>query len=557
MIRRVQNGIPRPTLKSRKLEIEERLAVCGLARGPRRLLRDAGVADYETTYSRKLRMALESLGPVFSSFGLYLSSRIDLLPINNCFELAEIPERTDATPLSLVRTLFSREVGCLPEEAYLIFQEEPFESRLFYQSHAAWLKDGTAVVVRIIHPEVEEQILCDVELLSLLRDALIAGGMTESGITSVVVDFRQMLRQQVDFIHEAKAFDALAQDAKEFDLLRVPVVQRDFSTAKVLTIEQLTGSNFDSVLSFFSQAGVPAGDRARYRGIDRNEMARLLSTVWLWQALLGHAFPVEPRPENITLLPDKRIAFTGGIFASLPSEPQINLRDYLIAVSTENPDRACSCLLREIRKDGPPISDNELRRRFRQIVPFRDCVWGDSGDSADLSEYLFAQWKLASECGYLPQAHLPAFFRGLFSITEISRRLAPDYASLTEGLRDVRLMAGMAEMREMIGPQQLGEQMDKYAVMMTELPQRLDEVLTLASGGSAQVKVRISEPAEQRRQKNRSAAMTALLLILASLALLSHYIISGAGNGSWAGKLSAIVFVVVGALLMRVVNYSR
>jgi ubiquinone biosynthesis protein len=556
-MRRVQNEIPRTTLKSRKLEIEEQFAAFGLTRGPRRLLRDAGAAGNETTYGRRLCAALESLGPVFSSFGLYLSSRIDLLPPKNCLELAAIPDRIETTPSPTVRALFGQEIGCSPEEAFLTFQEEPFESRLLYQSHAAWLKDGTAVVVKIIHPEVEEGIPCDLELLSLLRDGLVIGGMTDSGVKSVIADFRQTLRQQADFVHEAKSFDVLAQDAEEFDMLRVPRVQREFSTAKVLTLEQLNGSSLDGVISFFNSEGERTGRLGRYSGIDRSELARLLSTVWLRQALLGHTFPVEPRPENIMLLPDKRIAFTGGIFASLPAESQANLWNYLIAVSTENPDRACSCLLREIREEGPAVGDDELRRRFRQIVPFRDGVWGNSGDSADLSEYLFAQWRLANQCGYLPQVHLPAFFRGLFTLTKVTRRFAPEYASMTEGLRDVRLMASLAELRRMIRPRQLGDQLDKYAMMMTELPQRLDEALTLASDGNAQMKVHLSEPVRQRRQKNRSAAVTALLLVLAAVALLSHRVTAEVSAGPWADRISALVFVVISALLLRGASSSR
>ena len=552
MIRHLQNGVPRTTLKSRRLEIEERLAAHGLARGPRRLLRDA--VDSETAYIRRLRAVLESLGPVFSSFGLYLSSRIDLLPVKNCIELAAIPNRTDATPPTTVQTVFGQETGCPPEDTFSAFEEEPFESRLFYQAHAARLLDGAPVVIKIIHPETEEQIPCDIELLSLMRDALAIGGMTDSCIKSVMADFRHTLRQQIDFIHEAKALAALAQDAEEFDMLRAPAVQRDLSTAKVLVVEQLDGTSLADVIAFFNRPQ-GAGGIGRYSGIDRSELARLLAAAWLRQSLLGHTFPVEPRPENIRLLPDKRISFTGGVFSSLPPEPQQNLWDYLIAVSTEHPDRACSYLLKEIRKEGAAVSDNELRQRFRQIVPFRDGIWKGVGGDADLSEYLFVQWRLANECGYLPQAHLPSFFRGLFTTAEVARRLAPDYAAVTEALRDVRMIANLTELREMMSLRQLGDQLDRYAVMMTELPQRLDEALTLASGGNAQLKVHLSEHDIQRRRKNRSAVVTALLLVLAAVALLSHNLT--VSTGPWSGRISAIVFVAVSALLLRVAGSSR
>ncbi|OLE53188.1 MAG: hypothetical protein AUG51_14440 [Acidobacteria bacterium 13_1_20CM_3_53_8] len=552
MIRHLQNGVPRTTLKSRRLEIEERLAAYGLARGPRRLLGDA--ADYEMAYARRLRAVLESLGPVFSSFGLYLSSRIDLLPATICLELAATPDKADATPLTTAQALFSRETGCLTKDAFSTFAEEPFESRLFYQTHAALLQDGTPVAIKIIHLEAEEQVPCDVELLSLMSDALAIGGMTASCIKSAIADFRHTLRQQIDFIHEAKALAALAQDAEEFDMLGAPGVQIDLSTAKVLVVERLGGTSLADVIALFNSPN-GAGRVGRYGGIDRSELARLLATVWLRQALLGHTFPVEPRPENIRLLPDKRISFTGGVFSRLPPEPQTNLWDYLIAVSTEHPDRACSCLLREIRKEEAAASDDELRQRFRQIVLFRDGIWKGVGDHADLSEYLFAQWRLASECGYTPRAHLSSFFRGLFTTTEVARRFAPDYAAVTEALRDVRLMASLTELRGMISLRQLGDQMDKYAVMMTELPQRIDEVLTLASGGNAQLKIHISEPDSHRGRKNRSAAVTALLLVLAAIALLSHNITTSAGP--WVVRLISIAFVAASALLLRVVSNSR
>src|SRR5260370_967924 len=94
-----------PALKSRRREIEQRLAAFGLTRGPRRLLRGERAASSEEARSRRLRSALEGLGPIFSSFGLYLSSRGDLWPAKDCLELATIPDRVDPTPLSAVKRL--------------------------------------------------------------------------------------------------------------------------------------------------------------------------------------------------------------------------------------------------------------------------------------------------------------------------------------------------------------------------------------------------------------------------------------------------------------------
>src|SRR5205814_1870731 len=163
-----------------------------------------------------------------------------------------------------------------------------------------------------------------------------------------------------------------------------------------------------------------------------------------------------------------------------------NLWNYLLAAANENSDKACSCLLKELRKEG--TARENLQERFRQAMPFRDGGWNASSDNQSLAELLFEHWRFASECGYLPLMHLPAFFRGLFSVADSARRLTPKVDALMEGLRDVRLLAGIAEFREMISPQQFTDQMEKYAALMMYLPQSFDEALTLASEGRARLK---------------------------------------------------------------------
>src|SRR3954470_11829956 len=70
-------------------EVEECLARWGLLRRPRPL---AGSPATEDAFGRRLRGALLELGPVFSAFGLYLASRIDLLAAADSLELAALPD---------------------------------------------------------------------------------------------------------------------------------------------------------------------------------------------------------------------------------------------------------------------------------------------------------------------------------------------------------------------------------------------------------------------------------------------------------------------------------
>ncbi|MCA1593855.1 MAG: hypothetical protein LC754_14640, partial [Acidobacteria bacterium] len=161
----------RSALKKRREEIEQRLAAAGLPCVARRSLRVVHDAAHEQARGPRLRFALESLGTVFSLFGRYLSTRVDLLPAQTCLELATIPDRAAPSSFDNVRDIFVNELGCRPGEAYRDFEEEACDARLLYQTHRAWLHDGSPVSVKIIRPEAEWDALRDLHLLYLLEAA--------------------------------------------------------------------------------------------------------------------------------------------------------------------------------------------------------------------------------------------------------------------------------------------------------------------------------------------------------------------------------------------------
>ena len=552
MLEQVEKKIARATVKRRRQEIAQCLAEFGLARGPRRLLREA---SGENSHCRRLCAALVSLGPVFSSFGIYLASRVDLLSAKHCLELAAIPDRAEPTPIVAIRTLILRELGCSLTEAYLTFKEEPFESRLLYQAHRAWLRNGMAVTVKIVHPELEAQLLCDVELLALLESAFAVEEWAGFPIERAIRDFRWALRQQMDFAHEADSMDALACDSKKSEMLTVPVVHRPFCSSNVLTAEFLTGSSLADVISCVTKRESCQDPGAKLSHIDPNDLAGHLCKAWLRQALLGNIFPVEPRPENILVLSDKRIAFTSGSFASLSSDAKTNLWNYLLAAS-EDPDRACSCLLKEMEESQSKVNQDELGRKFRQVVPFRDGGWNDNSRNDSLAEHLFVEWRLASESGCRPSFHLLSFYRGLFLIAAAAEQLAPRHDSLSRGLEEVRLLELLGQFHQMIALRPLRNDLDKYATMIMELPKKLDDVLTLASEGNTRLKLRITEGADRRRQKNSLAVSIALLLMVATVILLAHHLAINGGAGVWAERIGAILCVLIGAMLLRVISRS-
>ncbi len=136
------------------------------------------------------------------------------------------------------------------------------------------------------------------------------------------------------------------------------------------------------------------------------------------------------------------------------------------------------------------------------------------------------------------------------------RRFAPDRDPLLEGLQDVRTLVMLEQFQEMLAWGTLSDKLDKYSAMMMELPQKFDQALTLMAESHARSPLQGTRSAQHHGQRNSSAVVIALLLTLVAVVLLSHHLAVSAIAGVWIDRVSAIVFVVLGALLLRAVSRS-
>ena len=106
-------------------QVEACLARWELLCRPRRLEPVRGAGPYEASLGHRLRGALAELGPVFSAFGLYLASRVDLVAAGDALELAALPERVSPLPVAGVRERIAAELGRPADEVYAALEAEP------------------------------------------------------------------------------------------------------------------------------------------------------------------------------------------------------------------------------------------------------------------------------------------------------------------------------------------------------------------------------------------------------------------------------------------------
>lgn len=533
---------PSSQRRKRRSEVEWRLAEAGLKQGPRRPFPQA--APWDDTRSRRLAGALQDLGPLFSSFGLYLSSRVDLLKPSDCVELASIPDAAPPMPAAEAEEAFRQELEPEALRRVAEFGPQPLESRLLFQVHPLQLDDGRMAAVKILRPQAFDWIEQDSRHLSLLEGSL----GQEVPLGEAVEDFRSIV-SRLDLRQEAESLQLQSDDDPLLAALQ-PIPE--LCTSRMLVSEKLEGLPLGQILGNWASDArlIEISEGHRLAAAD---LARYLCLAWLRRALAAASFPRHPRAENIWILSDRKIVFAGGDSQALPGPSQANLLQHLIASTKRDPLASCRHLCKELE---PPAGSDEgqrpdLEHWFRQIAPFRDGGWDLHSNGDSTSEYLFAQWRLARKHGFRARRHLVPFFQGLFQVAWLARRLAPQRDSLREALDDLRVSLEMNRFNDLVSTESLTQNFDRYAAMMMELPQKLDDVLNRAAQGKSFIKVDWKESESERRRRNSWHSVAALLLVLVSVVLLHNQMDLQGEAAVWMGRVVTGLFVLIGVLLLR------
>jgi ubiquinone biosynthesis protein len=241
----------------------------------------------------RMRLALAELGPTFVKFGQIISSRRDLVTDEYYVELCKLQEQVPPISAEEARAIIAAELGRPVSEVFKRFDDHPAGSASIAQVHAARLKDGTKVAVKVQRPDIEEVIELDLAVLLDLARFVDRHVPEISGVNpvGVVVEFSSTLRKELDFNNEAMNIERFGTQFEDNPWIKVPTVYRELTTPKVLTMEFLSGRNIMDVAAL---------ERA---GINAASLAEHITELIYLQIFEYGFFHGDPHPGNLLVLP--------------------------------------------------------------------------------------------------------------------------------------------------------------------------------------------------------------------------------------------------------------
>jgi len=269
-----------------------------------RVLRDPTNANAP----RLARELCEDLGATFVKLGQLVASSPTLFPEEWTSEFENTLDNAPAVPFATVRRTVEASLGTRLSAAFASFDPEPLATASVAQVHAATLRGGERVVVKVLKPGVGDTLTADLAFLGATAKVLeaVAPETKRVALAAVAADLRDATAQELDLTREAarlRSFAGFLERAGLAGLAAVPAPVAELSSQEVLTMTRLDGSRLvDATASAEAEAAVATVIR-----------------VWSRSVVEHDFFHADVHGGNVLLLDDGRVGLIDfGIVGTLP-----------------------------------------------------------------------------------------------------------------------------------------------------------------------------------------------------------------------------------------------
>ncbi len=249
---------------------------------------------------RRSSGTFEDLGPTYVKLGQLVGSTEGIFPEPYAEELRGCLDRVRPLRFEVIERVIREELGKPLATVFSEIDKTPLASASIAQVHAARLRDGSEVVLKVQRPGIARLIETDMKILRGIAHVVAATPRGElASPVAVVDDFARTLGEELDFVREAASMTEFSRILRELDQTEVvaPRVTHALTSRRLLVMERFFGHRVDDI------------EALRRRDLDME--AKLLVGMRAWfQGVVFHGFfHGDVHAGNLMALRDGRIGF--------------------------------------------------------------------------------------------------------------------------------------------------------------------------------------------------------------------------------------------------------
>lgn len=438
----------------------------------------------------RLRLALESLGPVFVKFGQILSTRRDLLDDDIADELAKLQDKVPSFPGETAKAIIERDLKAPISELFADFSLTPLASASIAQVHTAKLRSGEDVVVKVIRPNVKKTIQQDISLLYAIARLVAKTSADGRRLrpVEVVTDYEYTILDELDLAKEAANTGLLQRNFTDSDLLYVPQVYWDYCHRNVMVIERISG--------------IPVADvkKLNEADVDMKCLAERGVEIFFTQVFSHSFFHADMHPGNIFVDPSnplkpKYIAIDCAIMGSLDDADKSYLARNLLAFFKRDYRLVAQLHVESgwVPKETPVHAFESAIRSVCEPMfakPLKDISFG---------QVLIGLFQTARRFNMEVQPQLVLLEKTLLNIEGLGRQLYPDLDLWVTAKPFLERW-----MREQMGPKRVMEEVRKqapeWAGQLPQIPNLFFSALTQIAHQQEYTQIQTEEIKQIRKE---------------------------------------------------------
>ena len=422
------------------------------------------------TRAERIRMAIEALGPIFVKAGQIASTRRDILPDDIATELAKLQDRVPPFSGKLAIKLIEKALGFPTSLAFTDVDKKALASASIAQVHAAKLLSGDEVVIKVLRPNIEQQIANDVDLLRFLARLAERYWFRAKHLKplELVNEVAQTLFDELDLMREGANASQLKRNFTNSPDLYVPKVYWEYTRNSILVLERIYG--------------IPIHDMERLKqaGVNLAKLAEHCIEVFFTQIFRDSYFHADLHPGNIFVdITDKDrpslITVDFGIVGSLNQKDQRYIAENMIAFFKRDYQQVAELHV----ASGWLAPDTRIDQFEAAIRAVSEPIFEQPKQDISFGKLLLRLFQVARRFEINIQPQLVLLQKTLLSIEGLCRQLAPDLDIWSLGAPQIekwlyKQVGFKAFLKRVRG------QFPLWSQQLPEMPSLLYEVLTEA-----------------------------------------------------------------------------
>ena len=197
--------------------------------------------DGDAANAAALAKALGGLKGPLMKVAQLLSTIPDAVPAEYAEELAKLQNEAPPMGAAFVRRRMAAELGLDWQNRFGSFDFKPAAAASLGQVHRAVSRDGLALACKLQYPDMASAVEADLSQLDVLF-AIQRRMSPAIDARDAITEIGARLREELDYEREARHGALYALMLADEDQVRVPKVQAELSTERLLTMEWLDGA---------------------------------------------------------------------------------------------------------------------------------------------------------------------------------------------------------------------------------------------------------------------------------------------------------------------------